>query len=410
MSVLLNQSVVLCGGLGTRLKPYTDNNPKPMVLCNGKPFLYYLLDQLYNQGFKRFLLLTGYLGDKIQEYFGDGSKFGWKIDYSHGPKEWDTGRRLWEAKDKIDETFFLMYSDNFIPFNLEKLAFIHKETRTPLTFMVTPKVPGNINLDDKNIVQEYNNNRSEHLKFVEIGYMIVEKKSLFSEFEIQDCSLSYILKKMATNGQISALKKYDKYHSISDPERWKLTEKYLEIKKIILIDRDGVINQKAPRGEYISKWKDFIFLEDTKKAMIELSKIGFQFIVISNQAGLARGMITPDDLEDIHKNMVQELKKNGVEVLKIYYCPHHWDEKCECRKPKAGMLFQASEDFNVRLDKLIFIGDDIRDAEAAWNAGANSILIQNQEESYPLELVKKFNSKVYQTMSDSMCYIQDHYN
>ena len=103
------QAVIFCGGLGSRLRPLTETLPKPMAPVLDKPFLEYLLVQLEEQSIKRFVLLTGYLGGIIQEYFGDGSKWGWTIEYSHGLEEWDTGRRLWEARSKLDDKFLLFY-------------------------------------------------------------------------------------------------------------------------------------------------------------------------------------------------------------------------------------------------------------------------------------------------------------
>ena len=100
------QAVILCGGLGTRLQPYVNNIPKPMIDCNGKPFLWYLLQQLYEQGIDEFILLTGYLAEKIEDYFNDGSSWGWKIHYSKGPIEWETGKRIWEARTKLDDSYF----------------------------------------------------------------------------------------------------------------------------------------------------------------------------------------------------------------------------------------------------------------------------------------------------------------
>ena len=102
------QAAVLCGGLGSRLRPYTDKMPKPMILCNGRPFLWHLLQQLYEQGVDRFILLTGYLGEMIKNYFGDGRSWGWKILYSEGPVEWDTGKRIWEARKNLDDIFLLL--------------------------------------------------------------------------------------------------------------------------------------------------------------------------------------------------------------------------------------------------------------------------------------------------------------
>ena len=155
------QAVILCGGLGTRLKPYTNELPKPMILCNEKPFIWYLLEQLSEQGVKQFILLTGYMGEKIKNYFGDGRQWGWQIEYSQGPVEWDTGKRIWEARQKIDDRFLLLYSDNFTPLSLDKVFKIHEKHKPVLTFIVSKKSPGNISLNAESIVQSYDNNRSD---------------------------------------------------------------------------------------------------------------------------------------------------------------------------------------------------------------------------------------------------------
>ena len=133
------QAVILCGGLGTRLRPYTETIPKPMIPCNGNPFIKYLLEQLQEQGIRKILLLTGYLGGKIIDYFGDGRKLGLSIQYSPGPVEWDTGRRLWEARSLLEKSFLLLYSDNFVPFSLNKIMCKHKKCMPTITLMVTQK-------------------------------------------------------------------------------------------------------------------------------------------------------------------------------------------------------------------------------------------------------------------------------
>jgi len=180
---------------------------------------------------------------------------------------------------------------------------------------------------------------------------------------------------MVIQREVSGWVQYDNYHSISDPLRWNLAEQYLNLKKIILIDRDGVINKKAPRGEYISSWDEFEWVSDTRIAMKVLAQKGFKFIIVSNQAGVARGLVNLRDLEKIHLNMKKELLNDGIEILDIYICPHHWEEDCSCRKPKPGLFFNASKAWNFRLDKTFFIGDDPRDCQAAFNAGSRSIFI-----------------------------------
>ena len=375
------QGVILCGGLGTRLRPHTDNLPKPLIPCNGFPFLWYLLQQLHEQGINQFVLLTGFLGEQIEGYFGDGSTWGWQIQYSMGPVEWDTGKRIWEARKKIDECFLLLYSDNFVPYPLDKLIALHNRNGKALTFMVSAKSPGNIMLDEAGIVQKYDNDRSnKELNYVEIGYMIAVKEQVLDYYETPACSFSSILRKMAAQRNISAWVQQDSYHSISDPIRWKKTEEYLKPKKIILIDRDGVINQKAPRGEYISTWQDFELIPETHDVLKTLAQEGFQFILISNQAGIARGMVDQDELNLIHSNLKKEFEKGGIEILDIYVCPHHWEENCGCRKPKPGMFYQASRDWLLRLDKTLFIGDDPRDCQAAYEAGCQSVFVGDKIE------------------------------
>jgi len=368
------QAVILCGGLGTRLRPYTDHLPKPMIPCNGKPFLEYLLEQLAEKGIRRFLLLTGYLGEQIQQYFGNGTQQGWEIDYSHGPAEWDTGRRLWEAQDQMDARYLLLYSDNFVPFPLEKILLQHERHGLPLTFMVSPKNPGNLVLDEEGIVQRYDNQRGEDRPYVEIGYMVVERDRVLTWLPKPDCSFSEALRDMGSQQQISAWVQLDAYHSISDPDRWKAAERYLQPKKILLLDRDGVINEKAAKGEYVNCWEEFRWIERTRDSLRQLSKMGFRFIVISNQAGIARGMTSPEEVERIHRKMVETLAAEGIEILQVYVCPHHWEDNCVCRKPKPGMLFQASRDHLFRLDRTVFVGDDPRDLEAAEQAGCRGVL------------------------------------
>ena len=116
--------------------------------------------------------------------------------------------------------------------------------------------------------------------------------------------------------------------------------------------------------------------------MKKLSSQGFSFIVITNQAGIGRGITKLKNLNEIHNKMIRKLSAHGIKILKVYFCPHDWKKECECRKPKPGMLFKASKEFFFRLDKTFFIGDDPRDIEAAERAGSNGILWKN-DKNYP---------------------------
>jgi len=374
------QAVILCGGLGRRLHPYTDRMPKPMVPVNGRPFLEHLLEQLAAHGIRRFLLLTGYLGWQIRDYFEDGSSRGWEIDYSHGPIEWDTGRRLWEAREQMEPRFLLLYSDNFVQFPMDRLIALHEMEQVSLSLLLAPKAKGNIRVSAEGRIEAYDKTRTGHsLDFVEVGYMIVERDRVLNVFPTlknhPDFSFPEVLEHLAGMNQLAGLVVRDPYRSIADPDRLELMRSYLKPKKLLLIDRDGVINQKAPKGEYISTLEEFKWIPETRQAMKELAARGFKFIVLSNQAGIARGMVDSTVLEQIHQNMVAELRKDGVEILDVYVCPHHWDENCDCRKPAPGLFFRASRDHLLRMDHTIYIGDDPRDCLTANNAGCLSILV-----------------------------------
>ncbi len=375
-----DQAAILCGGRGSRLRPVTDRMPKPMVPVNGIPFLEYLLVQLRDSGVREVILMTGYLGEQIQEYFGDGQALRLRLRYSHGPVEWDTGRRLYEVKSWLNDRFMLLYADNFVQANLTKLAKIHDAQGKLLTFTVQAKALGNIRLDDDGTVVAYDKTRlAENLGFVELGYMIANKK-IFEYYDKIDVSFSEIITKLVSARLVAGMIIGDAYHSVSDPDRLKLTEEYLKPKKILMIDRDGVINEKAPRGEYVASWNEFSFLLENVRGMKKLSEAGYSFVVISNQAGIARGMVSKDAVDAIHQEMKQALGKEGVRILDIYVCPHHWDENCFCRKPQPGLFFQASRKWLFRLDQTYFIGDDPRDCQAAYRAGCGCIYIGSKDE------------------------------
>ena len=384
--IVPEQAAILCGGLGTRLRPLTDKTPKPMVPVNGKPFLECLLVQLRENGIKEVILMTGYLGEQISQFFGDGASLGLRIKYSHGPAEWDTGRRLIEAKSLLNDYFLLLYSDNFVPFNLNKLARFHDAQCGLLTFVVHPKSEGNIRLAEDGKVEVYDKTRKEEgLDFVELGYMIILKE-VFGCFDEINVSFSDIILKLVCDRQVSGMIVRDAYHSISDLDRWKLTERYLIPKKILLIDRDGVINEKASRGEYIDSWEKFEFITENMHGMKLLSKSGYSFIIISNQAGIGRKMVTKETINLINARMKNTLKKEEINILDIYVCPHHWEDNCFCRKPNPGLFFKAAKEWLFRLDKTIYIGDDARDCQAAYSAGCKSIYIGNKSNLKDLSL------------------------
>ena len=379
----LNQAVILCGGLGTRLRPITNSIPKPMVEINKKPFLWYLLDKLssHPNNIKNFVLLTGYLQDKIKNFFKDGKQFGWQIKYCSGPSCWETGRRIWEAKEYLDEKFILCYSDNFAQVSIPKILEINEKNNSSISLLITKKEIGNVKIKDSSDNIYYQKSRNQNYELVELGFMICKKNQVFSYFnqlkESPNIDFSKILEKLSIDNKLSGYLIKDQYHSIGDLQRLEKTKKYLNPKRIILLDRDGVINVKAESGKYISSWDKFYFIEDTLQALQQLALKGFKFILISNQAGISTGEITKNNLEIIHKKMLEYLNSKGINILDIFVSTDHWQSKGFRRKPNPGMFFEASKKYLLRLDQTFYVGDDPRDCQAAKNASCGSILIGN---------------------------------
>ena len=379
---MVEQAVVLCGGLGERLRPLTDSLPKAMVDVDGRPFLEILIEQLEEQGIERFVLCTGYRGECIREHFGDGLSFGAEITYSQGPTSWSTGRRLDEAKSLLDETFLLMYSDNFAAIDVVGLSGRHIESGAKATLTIVRKPGGNVSVGGHGVV--YSRHRSDASSHVEVGYMVVERDPMFETLDglagSPDVDFADVLVALSDSGSLGAVEAFGGYQSISDRDRLERTREFMSPKRVLLVDRDGTINERSQPGEYVSRWEDFSFIEEAVDAMAQLAEEGFQFAVITNQAGIARGMVDSDELERIHQGMVSMLDQRGVTVRGVYVSPHHWDEEAFDRKPNPGLFYRVSQELGFRLDRVVYVGDDIRDCKAAANAGCGMVYITSEGE------------------------------
>lgn len=178
------QAVILAGGLGTRLRPLTLDVPKPMVPVRGRPYLEYQIRYLKSFELTDIVLCIGYLGDKVVEYFGDGSRCGVNISYSHEQQPMGTGGALHNARDLLDGQFFLIYGDSFLPIDYAALEASYRALRK-LVLLVAygnqndTSVPNNISVESSGLVTKYmKGSRDPDLRFVEAGVSVVGKKVL----------------------------------------------------------------------------------------------------------------------------------------------------------------------------------------------------------------------------------------
>ncbi len=145
--------------------------------------------------------------------------------------------------------------------------------------------------------------------------------------------------------------------------------------KLIILDRDGVINQDS--AEYIKSPDEWQPLPGSLEAIAQLTHAGFTVVVLTNQAGVAKGYFTLETMQKIHKKMLASIDAAGGKIDKIYFCPHQDADHCDCRKPKPGMFKQIEKDYGVDLSTIYYIGDKYTDYLAALAAGCKFIWVMS---------------------------------
>jgi histidinol-phosphate phosphatase family protein len=152
----------------------------------------------------------------------------------------------------------------------------------------------------------------------------------------------------------------------------RIREEYLD--HAIFLDRDGVINED--RKDYVKSWEEFRFINGVRSALRKIRQAGIPTAIITNQSVVGRGIIPEAELFDLNNRLLKEVQKSGGRITKIYYCPHHPDDHCRCRKPRIGLLKKAARELNLDLKKCVFVGDSLKDLQAGNRAGCRTVLVQ----------------------------------
>lgn len=143
--------------------------------------------------------------------------------------------------------------------------------------------------------------------------------------------------------------------------------------KLVILDRDGVINHDS--AEYIRSPQEWRPIEGSLEAIANLHQNGFVICVATNQAGVGRGLYSLQDLEQIHSKMLQQVADSGGKITRVFYCPHHPDEDCLCRKPRPGLIHQIADYLQAPVEGVPLVGDKLTDIQAAIAAGCKPILV-----------------------------------
>lgn len=156
--------------------------------------------------------------------------------------------------------------------------------------------------------------------------------------------------------------------------------------KLVILDRDGVINHDRP--DFVKSVDECVLIDGSVEAIAKLNNAGFSVVIATNQSGLGRGLFDLDDLEAIHDKITQAAIDAGGAIDAVFYCPHHPDDDCKCRKPNTGMLDAIEAEFNGSVADCWFVGDSLRDLQAALKKGCKPLLVTTGKGAKTLEQIQ----------------------
>ena len=412
------QTVIMAGGKGTRIASVNAEVPKPMLEVCGKPILEHQIEVLKRQKLTDIILVIGYLGSVIRDYFQDGSKYGVHISYIEEKELLGTAGSFYYLKDIIQDDFFLLNGDLIFDVDLHRFMNFHKEKHALATLFTHPNNhpydSGLIIANEDGTITKWIHKEEERgflRNRVNAGIHIISPMVLerFTELKKTDLDRE-VLKPLIPSGRVYAYDSPEYVKDMGTPERYRQVEQDLlkgrvrarnldRKQKCIFLDRDGTLN--VYKG-FLTDIEELELIPGTAEALKCINSSEYLAIVITNQPVIARGGCSVQELEEIHNKLETLLGKEGAHIDALYYCPHHPDKgfegerpeykiECGCRKPKPGMLLKAAEDYNIDLSQSIMIGDGKNDMEAGKTAGCRTILVD--EQNTLLSVVKDLREK-----------------
>lgn len=388
-----DEAIILAGGKGTRLHGIVDDIPKPMAPVNGKPFLEYLLSNLYDHGIRHFILSVGYSHQNITDSFGNKFMEA-NITYVIENKALGTGGAIkFAAQSAKNDKFWIFNGDTYVDIELDEFYNKNKHLQLSIGLIKMKNFDrfGVVETDDK-----YVTGFSEK-KYTEVGYInagiYLMSRSFIEKYFPATNVFSFekeVLEKKIKN--IGYYKSNAQFIDIGVPEDYfrvqKLFTNSTDVTSIfsfdnnwtIFLDRDGVINERIP-DSYVKNREELRFLPGAIDAIKKLSGHFQRIIIVTNQQGIGKGILTQEQADEVNTFMVSEIEKHGGRIDKIYVCPDLAKTDPNCRKPDTRMAMLAQQDFpEIDFHRSIMIGDSISDMLFGMNLGMKTILITTKEE------------------------------
>jgi len=394
----IKEVIILAGGLGTRLRHVVPDLPKCMAPVAGQPFLQHVIRYFLSKGTEKFIFSLGYKHELIEQFLSD--KFPTLNFQCAIEKEplGTGGAILLAAKRATDKNVFIANGDTIFKADLQIASSFHLERQAECTLLLKSIQNfdryGTVELDNDGTVKSFTEKQFLQQGDINAGVYVLNVESFLNKdfpekfsFEKDYLGKYYALKK------ISGIIQEGYFIDIGVPEDYQRAQE--ELKQIplhlenadaswtLFLDRDGVINYEK-ENNYILNWDEFEFYPEVTEAIRILSKKFDQIIVISNQRGVGRGLMTEKDLLDIQRRMKLKIEEDGGRIDKIYYCtatePTHF-----CRKPNPGMALRAVNDFpSIDLSKAIMVGNKLTDMQFGRNAGTYTVYLRTTHPEQPL--------------------------
>lgn len=424
--------VIIAGGKGTRLG--LKEIPKPMVKFKNIPLLEHQIFLAKRYHIKDIYILSGHLSKIIIDYLDNGERFGVNIHHVVEDKPLGTAGALKQLEGLLDDRFMVFYGDTIMDIDLKSFKEFDSRFENSIGSIIAhpndhPFDSDLLEINSKNKVIAFHSKPHEESKYysnlVNAALYIFSPK-IFDYIERERyCDFGkHVFPKLVNSESLYAYKTTEYIKDMGTPDRCIKVEKDLVSGKIqrlnkenkqkaIFLDRDGVINKEI---NGVLKPSDFEMIDDkVPNAINRLNKSDFLVIVVTNQPFIAKGFMTFDDLNMIHKKMDSLLGRSGAYVDDLFYCPHHPEIgfegeivnlkiKCNCRKPNSGMLIEASNLYNIDLSKSWIIGDRYVDIEAGKNVGTKSILLCD-EMAGKIEEKKAIPNAISRNLLEAVEYI-----
>ncbi len=383
----MRSCIILAGGLGTRLSHLIPDLPKCLAPVGDHPFLKYLLDYLIAQKTDHFVFSLGFRAQQVMAYVKENFP-GIKTTFVLEENPLGTGGAIKKSLETCSsECVLVVNADTFFPISLDRLEEFHKNKKARISLglkpMLNPDRYGTVISDANSRIKAFREKEKKEYGLINGGIYCIDRKWM------QDLQLPEIfsfekdlMEIQASHGEIFGMVSDVPFIDIGVPDDYHRAENFLiqslhrerRIKNLFL-DRDGVINELIP-GDYVKRVEEFRFREESLEELHRIAPYFENLFVVTNQAGIGKGLMTEENLEEIHEYMSLTLDFLGVRFRKIYHCPHRKEEECTCRKPEAGMLDQAKIDFpDICFDDSAIIGDSITDIQMGRSRGLLTVAL-----------------------------------